>query len=432
MGVLFVDYDKGAIGDSVRDAYVSLAQDSFPTLKMGDPAKLTIQALKEEVCQGRYFAALYISASATARLETALSGVTTMTYNRTDVMTFIWNEARYSTIVDVNIAAKLRTLSDTARTLYLSSGAITLLNTRSSSAVSVFASPWTLSDTNLKPTVQGARIVYNTLVIILILIQEFFYLGSINALYSQFKIYTVLYPHRIIIYRFCISAAYTLIGSLCTTSVIYAFRADWSMGSAQIVLTWEILWLFAHLNFQILDVLTVWIPGAFMPLALITWMMFNVTSILVPFELSPGVYRWAYVMPAHEVYEVLTDIWSGGCNPKLYYALPILVAMEVVAFGLGMVGVYRRCHYAVLAEEGMELAFKEKIEAAVRFERRKRVERAEAEKTLVATETAAEVAANIEGEEEQLANVIREGETRIERQLSRATTVNFGPSFGVS
>jgi hypothetical protein len=34
-----------------------------------------------------------------------------------------------------------------------------------------------------------------------ILIQEFFFLGTVNGLYSQFKLYTSVSPHRMVIAR---------------------------------------------------------------------------------------------------------------------------------------------------------------------------------------------------------------------------------------
>jgi hypothetical protein len=112
----------------------------------------------------------------------------------------------------------------------------------------------------LTPNLTGSRLIYNTLVIILILIQEFFYLGTVNGLYVQFKIYARLYPHRIIVYRNMISLAYTCAGSLGTAGAIWAFKAGWDVNAKQFVLSWMILWLFAHANFLSLDVFTVWLP----------------------------------------------------------------------------------------------------------------------------------------------------------------------------
>ena len=73
------------------------------------------------------------------------------------------------------------------------------------------------------------------------------------------------------------------------------------------------------------------------------------------------------MFPAHEVYQTLIDIWSGGCNPHLRYSLPILFAWEVSSFMLSSLGVFRRCHFAVLGEERQEKEFKERVDTAVSF-----------------------------------------------------------------
>lgn len=167
-----------------------------------------------------------------------------------------------------------------------------------------------------------------------------------------------------------ISLTYTLIGSLSVAGAIWAFRSSWNVNGTQFVLTWLTLWLFAHLNFLAMDTCTVWLDQGYVPMALITWIILNVTSILLPFQLSNGFYRWAYALPAHEVYQVLIDIWSGGCNPQLHVALPVLFTWEVLGLLCSGLGVYRRCHYAAIAEESQERTFSERVDAAMALERR--------------------------------------------------------------
>lgn len=440
LSVLYIDYDGGLVGQSIREAYKSLEGDTFPTLLEEPASRHPVDGLKEEICKARYWAALYTSPGASARLEAALSD-SVSTYNRSDVLTFIWNEARYSATVDSAIAGNLQTLSSTSRVIYSTSNkTIQSLSPSRQASVSVFANPWKLSDINIQPTTQGSRLIYNTLVIILILIQEFFYLGTINGLYAQFKIYTKFCPHRIIIFRNVLSLAYTFVGSLCVTGAIWAFRAGWNVNSNQYGLTWATLWLFAHANFLALDVFTIWLPHSYVPMALITWIVFNVTSILLPFELSAGFYKWTYAMPAHEVYQILTDIWSGGCNPQLYYALPTLFTWEVLGVALSALGVYRRCHYAVLGEEAAERAFNDRIDAAMDHERKR-----DAELRALKGQDTSEPSLKKEGEGERVEQDIENGErereefakiisreNEKERDLKRTKTCGFGPSFDLT
>lgn len=375
INILFVDYDGGAVGAAVRAAYQKLEAPGFPTL-IERPVQVYPQPnlIEGAVCHIEYWAALYTVSDASSRLTAALAGgAAASSYDRGDALAMMWNEARYPTVIDSAVANSLTSLSEAARIAYAHTGGqqlIQSLNTSDPAARAVFSNPWTLTSIDLQPTPQGSRLIYNTLVIILILIQEFFYLGCINGLYQQFRLYTSVRPHRIAIVRQVISGAYTFIGSLCTAGAIWAFRSGWNVNGNQFVLTWMSLWLFAHLNFLVLDVFTIWIEPAFVPMALISWIMLNVTSILLPFELSPGFYRWGYALPAHSIFQVLIDIWSGGCNPQLDYALPVMFAYEVVGLILSSIGVYRRGHYACIKQEEDEKVHRERVAAAI-MERQK-------------------------------------------------------------
>lgn len=370
INILFVDYDGSAIGTAVRNAYAELKGPSFPTLDerpaLAYPNPDTIDSA---VCNINFWGALYITANSSNDLTAALAGGTAaFSYNASDVLTMVWNEARYPTTVDSAIYDKLTTLSQAARVAYMKTNGkqtIQALNSSDDAALSIYANPWTLSSVNLQPTSQGSRLIYNTLVIILIMIQEFFYLGYVNGLYLNFHLYASVTPHRIAIVRQIISGVYTFVGSLCTTGAIWAFRNGWNVDGGQFMLTWMALWLFAHLNFLVLDAFTVWVSPPFVPMCLISWMMLNSTSILLPFELSAAFYKWGYALPAHSVFNVLIDIWSGGCNPQLDYGLPVLFGYEIVGLVLSSIGVYRRAHYAVIKQEKDEKDLEERITAAI-------------------------------------------------------------------
>jgi hypothetical protein len=460
MKILYVDYDgdsngESAIGNAVSAAYQELESSTFPTVVQASPSEFPISGnLETAVCGATYWAAIYTSPGASSRLQNALAagGAVAESYNRSDALTYIWNEARYSTVADSAISANLQLLSNTARLAYAAANVrstLQTLNSTDEATILLFSNPWQLTNVNIQPTTQGSRAVYNTLVIILILIQEFFYLGIINGLYAQFKIYARIPAHRIIIVRNINSLAYTLLGSLCVAGMVWAFRAGWTVNGNQFALTWVILWLFAHANFLALDIFTIWVPPQFVPVCLINWIIFNVTSILLPFDLSPAFYRWAYVMPAHEVYQVLVDIWSGGCNPQLRYALPILFSWEVIGLAFSTLGVYRRCHYAVIAEEAQENAFNERLNTAMAFEK-KRDEERKKELMVEMEEKRGSESPTFESQEErddriqveekeqedvreELTSVIRNENEQLQRERTRkASRVDFGPSFDLA
>jgi Protein of unknown function (DUF3533) len=383
LNVVFVDYDGGVVGTAIRSAYSSLKGPGFPTLIEKTPAEYASQqALRDSVCHIDYWGAFFIKADASTNYVNALAGGAAATaYNRSDIMAFIWNEARYGTVLDGSLAQNLQMLSNAAKSellpLYASTAATTGINLDDKGAQAALANPWTLQSINIKVTNQGSRIIYNTLLIVLVLIQDFFYLGTMNGLYAQFNIYARLFPGRIIAFRLLFSVIYTFLGSLLVISMLFAFKANWIISGLQFFKCWMAMWLFAHLNFLTLDVFSVWLPPQYVPMALISWVVFNVTSVLLPFEVSNGFYQWGYLMPAHELFATLIDIWSDGCNPVLRYSLPVLFGLELCSLALSCIGVYRRSHYAILAEEHKEKEFQDRLNAAMAVERKQREEKSE-------------------------------------------------------
>jgi hypothetical protein len=101
----------------------------------------------------------------------------------------------------------------------------------------------------------------------------------------------------------------------------------------------------------------------FLPFFVLTWVILNVTSTIWPFELAPSFYRWGYALPAHEVWQVLIQIWSGGAVDRLYEALPILFTWEIVFLPLAVVALNFRCkvaerEYKAAEEERKQLILK--------------------------------------------------------------------------
>ena len=52
-------------------------------------------------------------------------------------------------------------------------------------------------------------------------------------------------------------------------------------------------------NYLTLDIFTVWLPPLYVPMAFVTWIVLNVTYVLLPLDLMPAFYRWSYALPAN-------------------------------------------------------------------------------------------------------------------------------------
>ncbi|KAL3429183.1 hypothetical protein BDV09DRAFT_200851 [Aspergillus tetrazonus] len=102
--------------------------------------------------------------------------------------------------------------------------------------------------------------------------------------------------------------------------------------------------------------MTTFIPMQFMPFCILTWMITNVASTIAPFELSPGFYRWAYALPAHEAYSILGQIFSDECNNQLYRALPILFSWWVVGALVVVYALHYRCRQARILESKTQVS----------------------------------------------------------------------------
>lgn len=347
LNILAVDYDHGVIGESLTAAYLNLQGEGFPTLQFHSPLEYaTIGDVRNAVCKGDYWAAIVVQEEASTRLANALSGGTpAMEYNASNTITYVYNGARYSTIQDGFITSNMQALIGAAGGAYNSingTKAASVVNTADQNAVLALLNPIMASSINITPAGQGARALYNTVTIILPIIQQFFVVMALNTISNQFGIYGRLHNTHAGLIRMILSIGYTFIASLTVIGYIWAFRENWQVNGSQFALSWMVVWLYMHVNFLVLDTATAFIPMSYMPFFVLTWAIINITSTTFPFELNPGFYRLGYALPAHSVFTILIQIWSGGCNNQLKSSLPVLFGWEIVGGALAALGSYWR------------------------------------------------------------------------------------------
>lgn len=349
--MLYVDYDGDVVGQSVVDAYGMLSSDEFPSLIQSPASEYpTPKHVKTAVCKGDYWGAVYAHPGASSNLSAALA---TGNGNRTS-LTYIWNGARYPAFSQSAIYSSIMSLVQVTKSAYYARNASSVLATaplsKNPASLQAFLDPIQANEINIKVTEQGSRVLYNTVSMVMPIIQQFFFMMALNGISAQFHLYTKLGPTRNGLLRLCVSLAYTFIGSLCMAGYIWAYRESWDVNSNQFVLSWMSVWLYMHINFLIVDILTAYIPMQFLPFCILTWAIINVASSISPFELSPGFYRWGYALPAHELYQVLVQIWSDGCEDQLYRALPIMFSWWIACLAIVPFAMSHRCKAAVAAE----------------------------------------------------------------------------------
>ncbi|CAI7578908.1 unnamed protein product [Penicillium palitans] len=337
--LLYVDYDGGIIGKSVTDAYHQLRGDGFPTLL---PESLVEypqpEDIRDAVCRGDYWGAIYTTGRGSAGLASALEDGSRPPIS----LTYIWNGVRYPVFSQAAVYSNILKLIETTRSTYYANNGSSVAasaDLSNEATLKAFLDPIHAEEINIKGTEQGTRVFYNTVSMVMPILQQFFFMLALNGISSHFDAFTKLSWKANGLIRIITSILYTLTGSLLMTGYIWAFRESWEQQGSRFVLTWITMWLLMHINFLFFDITTAFIPIQFMPFIVLTWVILNVASTISPFELNPGFFRWGYALPSHEAYQVLIQIWSGGCNNRLYRALPIMFSWWVVGVPIAVTAV---------------------------------------------------------------------------------------------
>ena len=349
--ILLVDYDGGVVGRSLSSAYQHLKSPSFPTLFTQPPSQYSSSdTIVQAVRNRQYWAAIFTSQGASQRLSAALQGGSAATtYNSTDALTYVWNEVRYPATADSVIESSFALLVDATRIAYNSingTQALATLAQNDPAAVQVYLDPINAVSINVNPMPQGAKVFYNTISMAMPILQQFFFILALNGMSNRFRIYHDLPPKTSGTLRAVVSAGYTFVGAVCMTGYIWAFRENWPVHGHQFVETWMVLWLLMHIYFCLIDAATAVLPQPAMPFLIVTWIFFNVSATISPFEITPGFYRWGYALPAYSAYEILTYIWSDGPAPELHRSLPIMFAWWLVGLACAVLAHRRKCRLA--------------------------------------------------------------------------------------
>ena len=331
--LLYVDYDNDVVGKSVMDAYDILRSDSFPTVQQVPETDYPNPAdVRKAVCQGDYWGAIYAKPGASENLAVALNGDGNNS-NRTELC-YIWNGARYSSIAASAIRSNILALIQATRSMYYKNNASAVITSAplnsNPDALNAFLDPIQATEINIKTTEQGPRTLYNTVTLLIIILPQFFFVMALNGISAKFKFNSRVGVLPDIVFRMCMSLIYTFIGGLAMIGFIWAFRESWNVQGSQFMLSWMVIWLAMHISYLFYDITTACLPLIFVPVIVLTTILISISSTISPFELSAGFYRWGYALPGHELYQVLVQIWTDGCDNHLYRALPILFSWWIV------------------------------------------------------------------------------------------------------
>ncbi|KAH7256000.1 hypothetical protein BKA59DRAFT_466807 [Fusarium tricinctum] len=335
--VAVADFDGGDFGTALRIAAVANNQSyEFPTYINVDTSSTSPDQIRQDVFDGKYWAAIVVQAGATARFDEAVNG-TTSSYDPSDVYTYYLLTARYYTLYAGGIQSSTITTANAAAGIFsaqfigpkLGSGefANTTVSlsalTTPARAVGASASIHDFSDIDDKAFL-------NTIGAVFPILMQFFFIMAWNGICNGMHLYAAYDIKTHIYARLFWSIFWPLICGLCSTGWMYAFRGSYPLDAKMFFATWAVTWVFAMINFDVLDIITGFVPIAFVTFCFLTWVIFNVAAAIGAPDLLNSWYRINYFFPSLHWYQTLITIITSGAVNKLHYTLPTLAGWLVL------------------------------------------------------------------------------------------------------
>ncbi|OBR07263.1 Nitrosoguanidine resistance protein [Colletotrichum higginsianum IMI 349063] len=354
--ILAVDLDGGAVGSAVAGASRSFQAANFPTIELASASEYsTPAAVRNAVCKGGYWGAMYVHEGASDKLAAAVAGTSGTTaasasssaYNAADAVTYIYNQARYPAIADSVLQSSMQKVVAASRGFYYQSpngtAALRSLNTTDPAALAAFLNPISSTPALIGVQPQASRVFFNTVNVIVPALAQFFYVLALNGIGLSSGLLATVRVRDVWLLRFGIGKLYGLLTALVVTGYLWAFREDWQVGGPEFGKSLLVFWLYMDVQWQVLEALIdSFMPIQLVPFFFLTWMLTNVASAVFPFEIMAGFYRVGYALPAHGIYSLLVQAWTG-CADQTRVALPVLFAWWIVGHVGSVFSIRKRC-----------------------------------------------------------------------------------------
>jgi hypothetical protein len=335
--VALVDFDGGNFGEALRMAAATNNQThGYPTYVNVDTLGLTPEGIRHKVFEGKYWAAIVVQPGASTRFEAALNG-TSNSYDATDVYTYYLMTARYYTLYVSGIQSTTATTASIAAGLFsrqfvsaqIASGSFANTTTAANALASP-AQPMSLSAASQDLTTMDDKPFLNTLGAVLPVLMQFFFIMALNGIANGMHLYAAKTLRQQILLRLFWSTVWPIFASLCSAGWTFAFRGSYKLDAKIFFAYWAVTWVYCMISFDVLDIITGFIPMPFVPFFMVTWIFCNVTAALGSPELVHHWYRVSYFFPALHWYQIFITIISEGGVNRLHYTLPVLAAWLLV------------------------------------------------------------------------------------------------------
>jgi hypothetical protein len=333
--IALADFDGGDFGQALRLAAASNnGSYGYPTYVNVNTVGSSPEQIRKEVFKGTYWAAIVVQPGATDRFKDAVNGTDTV-YDSSDVYTCYLLTARYYTLYVSSILSTTIATTSTASGIFSAQFIAPLLArgdfANTTAALSALAGPARAVE------VQAASQDFadlddkvNTLGTVLPILMQFFFIMAWNGVCNGMHLYAAYDFRTHVLARLFWGTIWPIFTSLCIAGWTFAYRGSYHIDAKMFFAFWAITWVFCMINFDMLDIVIGFIPMAFVPFMLLTWIIFNVAASLGPEEMLNHWYRISYFFPSLHWYQTfITIITQGGYN-NLHYTLPVLAAWLVL------------------------------------------------------------------------------------------------------
>ncbi|KAI5803609.1 hypothetical protein DFH27DRAFT_556418 [Peziza echinospora] len=354
--VYAVDMDGGEVGKSLLQAAQSLnGQAGQPTWVI-IPYETTIDSrppidynrVYDDVSVGKsIWGAVIANEGASTRLNEAINGTLKgegEVYDPSKALTFIYNESRYHTVEKALIFPNMVKVAGIAETVHrmqfgiprIIGGGVT------PSGASAIMEPIKYTVKNIAPFAFDTTFLINTIMFVIPTISQFFLIMALNGIFGGAGAYANWsFKTNMKIRAFFAFFHPCLIG-LFWASWLYIFKNGAQLGTVQFFQMWCTIWMFAMINFQVIDGVCSLIDVKWMPYMIFSWVITQIATVILPNSLASNFYRVDYFFPSYHVWGVFMTIVGHGSNNHLKINLTVLFMWLIVATCWGIFGNYTR------------------------------------------------------------------------------------------
>ncbi|KAH6637687.1 hypothetical protein C7974DRAFT_390005 [Boeremia exigua] len=335
--VALADFDGGDFGEGLRlAAATNNGTYGNPTYVSVDTVGSTSEQIRHEVFKGTYWAAIIVEHGATARFKDAIDG-SAEAYNPDDVYKYYVLDARYYTIYASSILSPVIATASTAASVF-SAQFITPIIARgqhanATTALSALASPARPVEMPAAPQLYATlddKAFINTLGAVLPILMQFFFIMAWNGICNGMHFYAAHDLRTHILSRLFCGTVWPVFTSLCIAGWTFAFRGSYSIDVKMFFAFWAVTWVYCMISFDVLDIATGFIPMAFVPFFVLTWIIWNVVASLGPPEILHQWFRINYFFPSLHWFRTFITIITQGALNDSRYTLPVLAVWLVL------------------------------------------------------------------------------------------------------